>query len=236
MKKGLFIFFFVIGLAFLVGSFVSMQNSKAFMKTALSAEGEVLELITRRSSNGTGAGTSISYTPEVKFQTADGQDITFESSVGSNPPSYSQGEKVKVWYDPQDPYRARLDGFAGNYLVSVITGFMGLVFTAFGVLPLLYFARRKRLAERLKAHGQKIVGKISSVEKDGSITMNGKSPYRIYASGADSLAGNTSVFKSDMIWIDPSQWAQPGQSIDIYLDPQNHSKYYIDITFLPSLK
>jgi len=45
--------------------------------------------------------------PSVRFQTADGRTVEFQSKVGSNAPA-KVGEEVTVFYDPERPEDAKL--------------------------------------------------------------------------------------------------------------------------------
>ena len=45
--------------------------------------------------------------PSVRFQTADGRTVEFQSKVGSNAPP-KVGEEVTVYYDPERPEDAKL--------------------------------------------------------------------------------------------------------------------------------
>ena len=60
--------------------------------------------------------------PTVSFQTQTGQNVTFESPVGSNGyfEGYYEGETVTVKYHPNNPQDARLDpGIAWLFFISV---------------------------------------------------------------------------------------------------------------------
>ena len=78
-----------------------------FMRSAVHAQGEVIELL-HVESDDDGDGT---WKPRVRFRTAAGETIDFESSTSSNPPSYEVGEAVRVLHAPGDPRNARIDSF-----------------------------------------------------------------------------------------------------------------------------
>ena len=53
---------------------------------------------------------------------------------GDWPKAYDEGEKVTVRYDPEKPLKARLGGGGPlDFLATLITGFMGAVFTAIAI-------------------------------------------------------------------------------------------------------
>jgi hypothetical protein len=73
--------------------------------------------------------------PSVRFQTADGRTVEFQSKVGSNAPP-KVGEEVTVYYDPERPEDAKLSlgsTFRPNLkLLPVVFGvFLGMLFLMF---------------------------------------------------------------------------------------------------------
>ncbi len=69
----------------------------------------------------------------VDFKLADGTPKSVEMSAGYWPKQWDEGEAVTVRYDPSKPLSARIAGNAGmDYFPSIITGFLGLVFTIVG--------------------------------------------------------------------------------------------------------
>lgn len=46
------------------------------------------------------------YTPTVRFQTADGRIVDHTPKISNNVSNYKIGEKVPVYYDPQQPENA----------------------------------------------------------------------------------------------------------------------------------
>jgi hypothetical protein len=107
--------------------------------TAARADGIVTDLIVDRDSDGE------TYHPHVRFVTAKGEPVEFTSSVGSNPAGFDIGEHVTILYDPSDPQGARIDSFVQLWLVPIIVGVFGLVFTTAGgvvSIVLLRWSRR----------------------------------------------------------------------------------------------
>ncbi|MGK5543184.1 DUF3592 domain-containing protein [Streptomyces sp. URMC 127] len=80
--------------------------------------------------------------PVVEFTPAGGTPRKFRDSAGSNPPSYEVGEQVEVLYRPDSPGDARINGFASLWLLPLIFGGIGLVFTAVGTTIALVTRRR----------------------------------------------------------------------------------------------
>ena len=51
-----------------------------------------------------------SYKPVVSFETRDGKSISYTSSYSSSPPAYDVGETVTVYYSPENPEKAIING------------------------------------------------------------------------------------------------------------------------------
>lgn len=136
--------FSLVGLA-VVGLSIYLGMERAdFLETALTASGEVTELIESRSDD------SYVYYPMVEF-TVPGSDrsITFRHDSGSNPPSYSVGEVVSVLYDPQNPRNAIIDGGLFNWFATALTSLLGIVFTAVGISSVIHWRKYRRISNRI---------------------------------------------------------------------------------------
>lgn len=68
--------------------------------------------------------------PSIRYRIQDGRELVFHSSEGRNPPAYSIGEEVTLYYDPQNPERVKLDG---NYLLVYVLAGIGAVFLLLSV-------------------------------------------------------------------------------------------------------
>lgn len=114
------IFHHFIGLAFsLIGCFLSVDLYD-FMGTAQPATGEVVGM---QSSGRTSA-------PRVTFVDFYGDTWEFLSSVSSSPPAYAVGDTVDVYYDPDEPTRARIRGFRELLLFPITFTVIGFAIIA----------------------------------------------------------------------------------------------------------
>jgi len=129
----------VIGLGVGGVSVYLAQDARAFSSKATRTEGKVLRNVWHTSRDREGR-TSRSASAVVQFF-AEGTPHEFQSSVSSNPPSFSAGDTVAVLYLPGAPDKARIDTFWQLSLGAFITGILGFVFTGAGLL-LLWFAPR----------------------------------------------------------------------------------------------
>jgi len=80
----------------------------------------------------------------VRFKTADGKSIEFQSTTQSNPPAYYAGQNVTVLYDPGKPNSAAISGLFSIWGVSLILGIIGTVFTGVGLALVLAGRRLSR--------------------------------------------------------------------------------------------
>lgn len=92
--------------------------------------------------------TGKSYAPIVEFRPASGTPARFTSQLGSNPPAFSVGERVRVRYDPANPQDARIDQYWQIWFLPTAFGAFGAPFLfggiAFGVMTLSARRRAQR--------------------------------------------------------------------------------------------
>lgn len=143
--------FGLAGLGMLAGAGFMTGNTLKFRAKGVPAEGVVVDLIEKRDSDG-----SSTYSPEVEFQTPDGESHTYVSGTSSNPPSWDRGEKVTLRYDPGNPERVRLDGFMDNWFGPTILGGLGTVFSLVGFGIIVAAVRRRRMLAWLEQNGMTV--------------------------------------------------------------------------------
>lgn len=85
----------------------------------------------------TETGELPTYRPVVSFRVGTAQTIRFQSIAHSNPPEYELGDSVRVLYDPGCPSEARIRSFTSLWLLPIVLGGLGLIFTVLGVVLLL---------------------------------------------------------------------------------------------------
>ena len=137
LMVGVFLF---VGTGMLVAAGFGYQHTKKFLEKASTAEGTVIEH-SRHSINDNKNRSAPVYYPVVQYKTAEGKAEEFISSTGSNPPDYDVGDKVKVFYDPLKPKHAKINYFVDIWLLPLILGFIGTIFTTLGSLFWYFFLR-----------------------------------------------------------------------------------------------
>lgn len=120
--------------------------SVSFLTDAKRVRGTVVALDWREDHDGGSrkarADDSPAAYPVVEFTPVDGTPRKFRDSAGSNPPAYEVGEQVEVLYRPDSPEDARIKGFLSLWLLPLIFGGIGLVFTGIGTGIALATRRR----------------------------------------------------------------------------------------------
>ena len=232
MKKQLSIYvglgiFAVAGCAMLAGSYYFFASSQRFLKTGVSAQAEVIEMVSKRDSEG-----SYTYAPKFRFNAKDGTAIEVVSGESSNPPEFHAGEMVEVLYDPADPYSVIARTFSGLWLVSTILAGMGFVFLFPTVIGGAVVFRNKKRKSFLLEKGQRLSINAPKVILNTSFKMNGRSPFQIIAEWQNPTDQKIYTFKSEYIWFDPTKYVE-GKSVTVLIDPSNPKVHYVDTSFLP---
>jgi len=220
--------FTTVGLALLIGALFWYQNVKTFIAGASVAQGTVVELV--RSQSGSDSPT---YRPVVRFN-ANGRAVEFVSSSGSNPPSYSRGEKVEVFYQPSKPQNAMINGFFSLWGGPLIVGGLGAVFFLVGGSILVVTRLKGQRDEHLRTHGTPIQTKYQGVEINRGLEVNGAHPFRVVTQWQDPATSELHIFKSNNLWFDPSEHIKQ-QQITVFIEGGNPKKYFVDLSFLPKL-
>jgi len=123
--------FGLVGIILLAVAAFSYFHTLNFVSDSLTSDGTVIALV---------YDGDAAY-PTVRFRTQAGETIEFTSNAGSYPPSFHEGELVKIHYNPADPYDAQIDSFFSLWGFVVIPGILGLVFSAIPIV--IYGIRRK---------------------------------------------------------------------------------------------
>jgi len=117
------------GLAATLGGFVFVHyyHLDAFIVTSGIAQGEVIENEPVRGAEWQRGLPHTSYRAIVKFTDQAAQTVIYRDWLSLDPPSFTLGQTVRIFYDPQNPQHAMIDRGPKNYLVpGIICAFGGL--------------------------------------------------------------------------------------------------------------
>jgi len=129
--------FLLIGIGMLVFGTQELNKRKAYLETAPSIMGKIID---KKSSYSDGSTT---YFPMVTY-TVDSKSYTFKHNMGSSHPSWSVGDDVKVYYTYDNPDKALMDEGWLNYLWQGLVSFFGLLLTLNGIKQTFFSKRRLR--------------------------------------------------------------------------------------------
>jgi len=220
------------------GAYLAFSSTQDFLKTAVSTQGTVIELVRSRSSSSSSSSSSsnsdYTYAPVVEFETQDGRRVEFKSSTSSNPPSYSRGEKVEVLYQETSPENAKIQGFFSLWGLSMIVGIFGLILSLIGFGIILSSIKKSKKIKALKESGTRVNAEVQSVGLNTSLKVNGRHPFQIIAQWQNPTTTKIHIFKSDNIWFDPEEYVK-GNMVDVLIEPDNPKVYHVDTSFLPEV-
>ena len=216
----------LIGTVLLLTSLFFQQKTKAFIAKAVETEGVVIDLAKSIHSN--------TYAPVVRFNSRDGAQIEFKSDYSSNRPSYSVRQIVKVFYNPQNPQDAKINGFMTLWGPAAIFGGIGTLFLSVSAGIAMAATLRKRADDYLRRNGVQIMTDFKGIHINTNIRINGRCPFRILAQWKDPDTSEIHIFHSKNIWYDPPQYIDQKQ-ITVFVDRRNVKKYFMDVSFLPRM-
>lgn len=108
----------------------------------------------------------------------------------------------------------------------LVFGLLGLGLSIGGGVSLWRAARRRALAQQLKAEGAHLTAKLADYEPS-SIRVNNRTTARIRCA-YNAPDGKTYLFKSGLLRMDPYPYLTEGQ-LKVYYDPNDMSRYFVDV-------
>lgn len=163
----------------------------------------------------------------VIYKSDDGAEHNMYVSAKNN--KYNDGEKIKVFYQPNNPDNARITDGKKVGKVIIIIAFVMLLLDFY-----LIYVNRKKIKESnyFKTNGRKVGAEILGIDSDLSITFRGKHPYLINCKWTDPFTGKEYTHTIKNIWKDPAPFLAERNTIDVYIDKENPDKYFMDTEFL----
>ena len=105
------------------------QSTRDFLRSAQRSTGVVVNVA------GDADGATF---PHVRFVDSTGRTHEFDSNLHSSPPKYSVGAQVPVLYPPGAPEKAQIEGFMELWMVSLVTGIVGLAMSVAAILTWIF--------------------------------------------------------------------------------------------------
>ena len=172
--KSLAIAFTIIGLVLVTYSTLNYFNTKKFLKISAKATGVIVDFKT------IGEGLKAKHFPKIKYTTSNGDSIIFFSPLRTD---FQKGDSVKIRYiNDGGTSHSRIDSQASLWFYTIYNGFFGIISLTIGiVLSLLIFKKYKKI-KKIKKIGKKIQADFEKIEKDKSVKINFRNPYKIICS------------------------------------------------------
>lgn len=166
-------------------------------------------------------------TVTISFHTNDGSQVT---STASTRQYVKQGDVLKVYYDPESPQKIDFGDTIRYNMRGVIIG--GLLF----IFALYYFIKysiRDRLNNKLRSRGKKVSAEFVSVERNEKYRMGPNNPWVIKCRWVDETSKQEYYYFSKDYTIDPSPYLKGISYVDVFTDPYEPEKYFMDTPFMP---
>lgn len=215
-----FLFFFLVfalaGAIMLIGGFIFLYSSLRFQSVAVEITGTVTEISSHRDSDGD-IHHSVRVSYSYEGQNYDNVHLGFYSS------SMYEGKDIPLLVDPDNPgHIASRSGNAWGY--GILLG-MGFAFLLVGTVPSVRILIGFRRDKELLANGRRLQATVESIDLNSSVSYNGRHPYVIFCTYQDVYNNVTYRFKSGNLRRHPG--FAPGDTVDVYVDPQDYSKYTV---------
>jgi len=120
----------VVGISLLGVVAYLVYSNNVFEQRAIPVQGTVTEYQQYESSDDDGGSTTM-YTPVYQYE-YNGQSYTHVSTLSSSGKSHELGEQIDILVDPLNPTEILINTFWEKWFLSVVLGFVGLVFTVIG--------------------------------------------------------------------------------------------------------
>lgn len=215
----------LFGLAFLapvafVGS--TMRIDPGWVKT----QGTITEVAVVSSSDGS------TYAPVVTY-VVDGVSYSVQQSFSSSSRP-NLGGTMTVAYNPSSPSEAKVQGGTSLLLFLGLFAVVGISIIVSVIVAYIRSMKRSRDIDSLMTTGQKVQGIITNIQD----TKSRGAQYKVVVS-APNLAGQVTHYVSDTITgigaIAMMDYTSNPIPVDVFIDPTNPDRYYVDIADLPNL-
>lgn len=214
----------LVGVILLAIAAWTALSSRHLRRDGLRADGEVIELVRKRDSDG-----DTTWAPVFRFATAEGQVIEVQSSLSSSPAAHAVGEPVQVLYHADAPHAARIDSFFPMWGISLILGCMGVVFCGVALALAVAALRTRRRRRHLDRVAQTVQASLTAVDR---ISNDDGTRFRIRAQWLSPRRHTVHVFESEDLDFDPTPYIPANQPILVRIDPDDPGNHAMDIGFL----
>lgn len=146
--------------------------------------------------------------------------------INSYSSSMYEGKEIVLYCDPDKPRHIQVKSML--YFPPVFLMAFGLVFGLVGGGFTISVMIRSMNRKRLMQLGSSIYATVEEIAYVTSTSVNGRHPFVIYCTYRDEYKDVTYRFKSENLWSDPSAVFPVGSMIEVKVDPNDYSKYYVN--------
>lgn len=118
------------------------------------------------------------------------------------------------------------------YASGILFLFFAFVFLA-AFLKALFKSSSQSISAKegasIKTAGNKVAAEIMDLRQETNIRVNMRAPYVLIAKGINPVSGQEQIFQSGWIWTDPFVQSQNHKIVDVYIDPSNPDRYFMDL-------
>ncbi|WP_300571023.1 DUF3592 domain-containing protein [uncultured Acetatifactor sp.] len=137
-----------------------------------------------------------------------------------------EGQEIPLLCDPENPGHVKSPG--GMLLLEIVFLLIGILFMGIALVFIAVSRNKARRRKKILSSGKRLSAIVEQIAVNTSYVMNGRNPYQIYCYYRDEYKDVIYRFKSEDLWINPNVVLQPGDTIDVYVDGEDYSRYHVD--------
>ncbi len=173
----------------------------------------------RRDSGGSSSDNDVF----VKYEVGEKE---YYNELGYYSSTMREGDLVKIYYKSDNPDIIQAD----TYLGEIITGSMGLLFGAIGLIFLVIFNKQRKRLKNLFENGIRAEALVTGVLLDRTTTVNGRHPFYLTCQITNTVTGVVNTYNSESTFSDLTPYI--GQTVTVYTNPSDTKDAYVDIKSL----
>nr|WP_300812299.1 DUF3592 domain-containing protein [uncultured Acetatifactor sp.] len=137
-----------------------------------------------------------------------------------------EGQEIPLLCDPENPGHVKSPG--SMLLLEIVFLLIGILFMGIALVFIAVSRNKARRRKKILSSGKRLSAIVEQIAVNTSYVMNGRNPYQIYCYYRDEYKDVIYRFKSEDLWINPNVVLQPGDTIDVYVDGEDYSRYHVD--------
>lgn len=212
--------FFIAGVCMFIWGIGWLISALQFKATAVEVPGEITRIDSAYDDDG---DEHYSVFVSYEYNGERYEDVR----INSYSSSMYEGKEITLYCDPDKPRHIQAKSML--YFPPIFLMAFGLTFAlvggSFTIFVIINSLKRKRLMQQ----GISIYATVEEIEYVTNTSVNGKHPYTIYCTYRDEYKDVTYRFKSENLWSDPSAVFPVGSIIEVKVDANDYSKYYVNV-------